>query len=261
LHSCGAWIERAAVLRCLLAGADLSKLLYSWARLAWHPEQKLLADVATSFLAAANAESTAAGGSSANASAHWLAAGLWGLARLGEPFSGPVLALLQQQWRALLPFWNKVQVADLAWALVAAADESTAAEALDQDQAQPQQQPIDLEQLAPLVLGLAERLAERLLYQQQQGASWVPAVGWPEVLLLKDAPVPAPEAAAAAAQNDGRAAAGAASCAAAAWRMLQALVAVGVDVNAPTDSRVGEVVEVLTAAMQRQQQQQQTVSW
>jgi hypothetical protein len=248
-HPCVVWY-------LLRAGADLSKLLYSWARLDWHPEQKLLADVATSFLAAANAESTAAGSSSSDASAHWLAAGLWGLARLGEPFNGPVLALLQQQWRALLPFWNKQQVADLAWALVAAADESTAAEALDQQQMQEQQQPVDMQQLAPLVLGLAERLAERLLHQQQQGASWVPAVGWPEVLLLKDAPVVAPEAPAAAAQMDGRAAAGAAACAAAAWRMLQALVAVGVDVSAPTDSRVGEVVEVLTGAMQRQQQRQ-----
>jgi hypothetical protein len=230
----------------------LSKLLYSWARLDWHPEQKLLADVATSFLAAANADSTAAN-SSSDASAHWLAAGLWGLARLGEPFNGPVLALLQQQWRALLPFWSKQQVADLAWALVAAADESTAAEALDQQQEQ--QAPVDVEQLAPMVLGLAERLADRLLHQQQQGASWVPAVGWPEVLLLKDAPVPASEVAAVAAVDGGSAAAGAAACAAAAWRMLQALVAVGVDVSAPTDSRVGWVVEALTGAMQRQQQQ------
>lgn len=165
------------------AGADLSKLLYSWARLDWHPEQKLLADVATSFLAAASAEATAANSSASDASAHWLAAGLWGLARLGEPFNGPVLTLLQQQWRALLPFWSKQQVADVAWALVAAADESTAAEALEQ-----QQQPVDAEQLSPMVLGLAERLADRLLHQQQQGARWVPAVGWPEVLLLKMRP-------------------------------------------------------------------------
>ncbi|KAF6265929.1 hypothetical protein COO60DRAFT_769858 [Scenedesmus sp. NREL 46B-D3] len=236
-------------------GADLSKLLYSWARLDWHPEQKLLADVATSFVAAANAESaaaaTASSSSSADASAHWLAAGLWGLARLGEPFGGPVLALLQQRWRSLLPFWNKQQVADLAWALVAAADESAAAEAVDWQHQQHQQQ-ASAEQLAPLVLGLAERLAERLHHQQQQGASWVPAVGWPEVLLLKDAPVPAPETAAAAAVDGGRAAAGAAACAAAAWRVLQALAAVGVDVSAPTDSRVGEVVAVLTGAMQQQ---------
>ncbi|WIA31982.1 hypothetical protein OEZ86_002836 [Tetradesmus obliquus] len=148
-----------------MSGADLSKLLYSWARLDWHPEQKLLADVATSFLAAASAEATAANSSASDASAHWLAAGLWGLARLGEPFNGPVLTLLQQQWRALLPFWSKQQVADVAWALVAAADESTAAEALEQ-----QQQPVDAEQLSPMVLGLAERLADRLLHQQQQGA-------------------------------------------------------------------------------------------
>jgi hypothetical protein len=232
----------------LPAGADLSKLLYSWARLDWHPEQKLLADVATSFLAAANSASSAANSSSADASAHWLAAGLWGLARLGEPFNGPVLALLQQQWRLLLPYWNKQQVADLAWALVAAADESTAAEAVVP---QEQQAPVDAEQLVPMVLGLSERLADRLLHQQQQGSSWVPAVGWPEMLLLKDAPVPAP----AAAVDAGTAAAGAAACAAAAWRMLQAMVAVGVDVSAPSDSRVGWVVEVLTGAMQKQQQQ------
>ncbi|WIA23535.1 hypothetical protein OEZ85_000270 [Tetradesmus obliquus] len=143
----------------VMSSADLTKLLYSWARLDWHPEQQLLADVATSFLEAASAETTAVNTSSPDASAHWLAAGLWGLARLGEPFNGRVMALLQLQWRALPLYWNKQQVADLIWALVATADESTAAVALEQQQGQ-QQDPVDAEQLTPLALVLV--LAERL---------------------------------------------------------------------------------------------------
>ncbi|KAF8071083.1 THO3 [Scenedesmus sp. PABB004] len=222
-------------------GADLAKLLYSWAALEWHPEPKLLADVVASFLAAARGPAGGAAQPPPPGAAE-VAAGVWGLARLGEPFTGATLALLREQWAALVVHWGPQQLADVAWALTATADEDAAAAELAGEA------PVAPGELEQLVIELAARLVSQL----QHGPPVAPEDVWPEALLTHHAPAPA--AGAAPAAEAARHAAAAPGSAAAspqhlAWRALQSMAAVGINVSEP-EGRAGELVAALSAHMQ-----------
>lgn len=276
-----------------MTGPDLAKVLYSWAMLEWHPEPELLADVKASFISAAAGGGLQQQGGSARHSAQqqpgqqqwaelevwqgpWMAAGLWGLVKLGEPCEGRVLQLLQRHLHQLLAYWTPQQLADLAASVALTADEQMAAavtaggdEASDASGASSQHQ------LAELVLGLSHHLMTVLSQQQVQEGSGVlePVVPlpWPESLLIQlqaallDAGVPAAQRAAAAVNEIAASAAAAggspASAAAGtvpmmvvsnvpqlAWQMLQALVAVGVDISEPTDPATGALIAALSHA-------------
>jgi hypothetical protein len=229
-----------------MSGPDLAKTLYSWGVLEAHPEPVLLADVKASFLSAATAASASAPQQPAQAqqTAQWVAAGLWGLARLAEPFQRPVLALLQQHWRSLLALWTPQQLADIAGALALAADEQVAAGALG-GTPQGEQQAADVlaGQLMPLVASLSEQLVSVLHAQQLQaerGVSVAAAAPWPESLLLQDFGGSAGRGAVRE-QADG-------AMAQLAWRMLQALSAVGVNLSEPEDEGLGAAIAALAAA-------------
>jgi hypothetical protein len=203
----------------------------------------------------------------------WMAAGLWGLVKLAEPCEGRVLQLLQQHLQQLLAYWTPQQLADLAGSLALTADEQMAAAVTaggDEAPGASTQQ-----QLAELVLGLSHHLLAVLGQQEVQEGNGVsePVVPlpWPESLLiqlqasLRDAGLPAAQRAAAAVNEiaaSASAAGGSPASATAgavpmmvvsnvpqlAWQMLQALVAVGVDISEPTDPSTGALVAALSDA-------------
>lgn len=262
-----------------MSGADLAKVLYSWAALDWHPEPKLLADVRATFLAVAAA--AAAGARLEQQAAReaqallteaprdaWLAAGLWGLLKLVPLCDDAALELLQRHWAALLAAWTPQQLVDVAGALLATADEGIEDEVLDV--------------LAGLVIDLAERLVAQLQRQevQQQEGAWRTAqqhhgllraasvtgavpLPWPGLLVPAAAATRSEQAGAPPAQQQRQQqqqqasadfAVTAVSGPQQAWRMLQALAATGVPVSEPTDARTGSLVAALQAAMAQPQQ-------
>lgn len=241
-----------------MSGPDLAKLLYSWAKLSWHPESQLLADVTASFHAAA---STGRGqhhsqSGAPNPPLHrgprepWLAAGLWGLCKVEQPLSVPSLKLLLAEWQKLMRYWRPQQLVDVVWAVAAVADEQTAAEAAEPELSTAEGGVQD-EQLQLAVLGLAKQHLEAL----QQLGSQKDAAGapvWPESLL------PAQQCTTTVQRhhqqhvgsNDMASARGQV------WRLLQAVVAVGVDVSEPPPGHVAELVKALNEALQPQ-----TIVW
>lgn len=271
-----------------MTGPDLAKVLYSWAMLEWHPEPELLADVKASFISAA-----AGGGmqQQRNSSPQqqpgqqqwaelevwqgpWMAAGLWGLLKLGEPCEGRVLQLMQQHWQQLVRYMTPQQVSDIAGALALTADEQVAAAVTaGGDEAGQLAQQEDL-QLPHLVLGLCRHMLA-VLGQKQEGEGGngllVP-LPWPESMLIQlqtsllNAGVPAAQRAAAAVNEIAASTASSSAAAGAeaaardvpmmavqnvpqlAWRMLQALAAVGVNVSEPEDVAVGAIVAALSEA-------------
>lgn len=302
-----------------MTGPDLAKVLYSWASLEWHPEPELLADVTASFMAAAaggglqqpseesSSDSDGSASSASSASSRpmqpgaqqlaelevwqgpWMAAGLWGLLKLGEPCQGTVLHLLRH-WQQLAHYWTPQQLADVVAAITATADEQVAAIATagsaEGQQAMQQQQEEAEQQMVSIVLGLSQQLLVALSQRQQGGSSsssyelLVP-LPWPESMLiqvqqnlLNSGSVPAAQRAAAAVSDIAASTASASSATAGgsepssaasaagqgvplmavhnipqlAWRMLQGLSAVGVNVSEPQDQEVGALVAELSAA-------------
>jgi hypothetical protein len=263
-----------------MTGPDLAKVLYSWAMLEWHPEPELLADVKASFVAAA-----AGGGlqqqedTTQKHQQHqlwqgpWMAAGLWGLLKLGEPCEARVLQLVQQHWQQLVRYWTPQQVADLAHAAALTADEQVAAAVTAGGDEAEHVDGQDELQLTQLVVGLSRHMLA-VLGQHQDGEGMEPLVPlpWPESMLIQlqtsllSTSVPAAQRAAAAvseiaASSAGSSPAGAPDAAATdvpmmavqnvpqlAWRMLQALAAVGVNVSEPDDQDVGAIVAALSEA-------------
>lgn len=276
-----------------MTGPDLAKVLYSWAMLEWHPEPELLADVKASFVSAA-----AGGGlqqqqeqeQDSTPQQHqqqpgqqqwaelevwqgpWMAAGLWGLLKLGEPCEERVLQLLQQHCQQLVRYWTPQQLADVAAAVSLTADEQVAqAVTAGGDAAGPEGQDL---QLVEVVLGLSRHLLAVLSQAQgDEGADRLVPLPWPESLLIQvqnsvlNAGVPAAQRAAAAvheiaasgSSSSSSHADGAAPAAEVpmmvvsnmpqlAWRMLQALAAVGVNVSEPADQAMGAVVAALSEA-------------
>jgi hypothetical protein len=275
-----------------MTGPDLAKVLYSWAMLEWHPEPELLADVKASFIAAA-----AGGGlqqqddTTQKHPQHqqpgqqqwaelelwngpWMAAGLWGLLKLGEPCEARVLQLVQQHWQQLVRYWTPQQVSDLAHAVALTADEQVAAAVTAGGDEAEHVGGQDELQLTQLVVGLSRHMLAVLCHQQDgEGMEPLVPLPWPESMLIQlqtsllSAGVPAAQRAAAAvneiaASSAGSSPAGASDAAAArdvpmmpvqnvpqlAWRMLQALAAVGVNVSEPEDQDVGAIVAALSEA-------------
>lgn len=276
-----------------MTGPDLAKVLYSWAMLEWHPEPELLADVKASFVAAAaggglqqhnsqqqqEQEQQAAGGQQQQQPQQWaelqvwqgpwMAAGLWGLCKLGEPCEGQVLSLLAQHWPQLLAYWTPQQMADIAGALSLTADQEVAAAAVTST-AHVQDGQLE-QQLSDLVLGLSGQvlglLGEVAVEEAQAAVEPRVPLPWPESMLMQlqasllNASVPASQRAAAAASDIAAAGTGTGRAAAEgvpmmvvqnvpqlAWRMLQALAAVGVNVSEPEDQATGSLVAALSAA-------------
>lgn len=259
-----------------MTGPDLAKVLYSWAALDWHPEPELLADVKASFISAAAGGGLQQQQQQAAQQQHveldlwqgpWMAAGLWGLLKLGEPCEGRVLQLLQQHWQQLVHHWTPQQVSDVAHALALTADEQVAA-ALTAGGDEAEQQGL---QLLEVVLGLSRHMLAVLGQQQQgagEGADLLVPLPWPDSMLvqlqasLMQASLPAAQRAAAAVNEIAAAGPGGSPAAGAgdapmvavqnvpqlAWRMLQALAAVGVNVSEPEDQAVGALVAALSEA-------------
>lgn len=264
-----------------MTGPDLAKVLYSWAALDWHPEPELLADVKASFISAAaggglqqpqqTSQQQELGQQQAVEldmwQGPWMAAGLWGLLKLGEPCEGRVLQLLQQHWQQLVHHWTPQQVSDIAHALALTADEQMAA-ALTAGGDEAEQQGL---QLMEVVLGLSRHMLAVLAQQQQgdgEGAGLLVPLPWPDSMLvqlqasLMQANLPAAQRAAAAVNEIAAAGPGGSPAAGAgdapmmavhnvpqlAWRMLQALAAVGVNVSEPEDQAVGIIVAALSEA-------------
>jgi hypothetical protein len=242
-----------------MTGPDLAKVLYSWAMLNWHAEPELRADVKVSLLAAAAA---ADGQQQSAEEQQWLAAGLWGLAKLGEPFEGQVLSVLQQHWRQLLHLWTPQQLADVAAALVAVADEQVAATAT----AGSEQAAGDVltQQLLLLVSGLAQQLVQSVAHQQQHGVGEeagelrVP-LPWPESVLVRvqhslhspvlDAGSDSSSSPAAAQPDEAPTPlVPVHNVPHLAWCMLQALAAVGVNVSEPEDATLCGLIADLSVA-------------
>lgn len=265
-----------------MTGPDLAKVLYSWAMLEWHPEPELLADVKASFVAAAAGGGLQQQDNTTQKHSHhqqpgqqqwaelelwqgpWMAAGLWGLLKLGEPCEARVLQLVQQHWQQLVRYWTPQQVSDLAHAVALTADEQVAAAVTAGGDEAEHVGGQDELQLVQLVVGLSRHMLG-VLGQQQDGEGQEPLVPlpWPESMLIQlqtslvTAGVPAAQRAAAAVNEIA-----ASSDAAArdvpmmavqnvpqlAWRMLQALAAVGVNVSEPEDQDIGAIVAALSEA-------------
>jgi hypothetical protein len=238
-----------------LSGPELSKLLYSWARLEWHPESQLLADVTISFHEAATAglygqqqqEGVPAAQEEGGPCEPWIAAGLWGLCKIEQPLTVASLQLLLQEWQRLLPLWDPQQLVDVAWALTATADEQAMAEL--QDSSAEAKEVVDVVQLQPVILGLAEQLVHILQQAPDSNAvSAMPTV-WPEVLIH------AASGAAMSGSSQQQQHVGSRSRSGTpqlAWRMLQAVAGVGVDIHVLSSGRVGQLVDALNRAMQTQ---------
>jgi hypothetical protein len=191
-------------------------------------------------------------------SGSWLAAGLWGLLKLSPAADEAAIALLQHHWRGLLQYWTPQQLSDIASAVMVIADEHC-----HQDVELPGGQ-----QLVELVAGLAAELVVRLqqlelaqlqaegsevhIWQQDSASSnlisRVP-LPWPATLLpargqqqvppkrgLAIGPIEQVVCLVNSSQLS--------------WKMLQALTAVGVDVNQPEQQMV-EAVEGLAHFMQQ----------
>jgi len=269
-----------------MTGPDLAKLLYSWAMLEWHPEPELLADAKASFLAAAaggglqqqNQQQEYAGQQQWAElqvwQGPWMAAGLWGLAKLGERCEGQVLVLLQQHWQQLMCYWTPQQMADVASAIAHTADEHIATAVTSGDLEAQQMSHLVEQQLAHMVLGLAGQMLSVLGQQEEGGTEPEVPLPWPESMLIQvqqallSASTPAAQRAAAAVSDIAAAGAADSSSSSAkgpqgsgdvpmmvvhnmphlAWRMLQALAAVGVNVSEPEDQAVGNLVTMLSAA-------------
>lgn len=235
-----------------MSGPELAKLLYSWAKIDWHPETQLLADVTASFHAA-----LAAGPQDQQKpSSHvrqgprepWVAAGLWGLCKIEQPLATSTLQLLLQQWHRLLHLWTPQQLVDVAWALTPTADDSEPTDKSDSDSASAEA--VSPMQLQLIVLGLAERLVQVVFQVPGVPAAPTAAMVWPESLLHA-----ASTSSAVSSQQPQQTQSGLTvrpSTPQLAWGMLQALPAVGVNVSEPTSARVAELVAALGRAMQPQ---------
>lgn len=241
-----------------MSGPELAKLLYSWARLEWHPESQLLADVTTSFYAAARAGTQGQEQQQCSEGAPlppvnlgprepWVAAGLWGLSKIEQPLTVPSVQLLVQEWPQLLHLWSPQQLVDIAWALTATADEQAIAEVQDPDAAA--QETVTLPQLQPVVLGLAEQLVKSVQQAPHSYSALSSGTVWPEVLLYVASGATAPGRSQQQQQLNTGPRTGTPQLA---WRMLQAVAGMGIDVSVVGPGRVGELVDALSRAMQPQ---------
>eukprot|EP00879_Flechtneria_rotunda_P017951 GHRR01018815.1.p1 GENE.GHRR01018815.1~~GHRR01018815.1.p1 ORF type:complete len:447 (+),score=179.55 GHRR01018815.1:519-1859(+) len=239
-----------------MTGSELAICLYSWARLQWHPEAQLLADVRASFISAAEQHQRQWQATSVGVSGpyvpfeQWLASGLWGLAKLDEMVHGPCLQLLLQHWRGLLPLWSPQQLADVARALVLSTDQQAAADAASIGFASSSSLFGDI---MPVLLGMAQEMVQQLQLQQidlSTGTTSAIAASWPESLLLVQPGRPAaaqPGATAAADSSNMLASGSMPGAAEAARKMLLTLKAAGVAPH-DSDSSLGRLVAKLRAA-------------